>query len=196
MITFIIDLLLVFAIKFKAFVPFFFFSANDSSYKIWKILFISFKCVFRSQDSQIFVFPSCPLFSFVSHCLTRWLKINSSLWRQQKLPAASLNNNIKIHIVWYLEKQTSSDIETWSTDRVLRNISMEKVCRKCESKVNPRPLFNYGRKPKTTNCKKLFWNNIFGKRIIKNHNKVNLFFSLASSLFLLTRLWKRKGAWN
>ena len=37
--------------------------------KLRKMLFVSSKKFFCSQDGQIFVFPSSPLFPFVSHCL-------------------------------------------------------------------------------------------------------------------------------
>ena len=35
---------------------------------------------------------------------------------------------------------------------------MEKSCRKCAPKASPRPLFYFGKQPKTaTACKKFFW---------------------------------------
>ena len=72
--------------------------------KLSKMLLFNLKSFFHSQDTQIFVFPSCPLFPSVSHCLRRCLKINPTLYDV----ITWLNKNLKTHI----------DIETWSTDRV------------------------------------------------------------------------------
>ena len=39
----------------------------------------------------------------------------------------------------------------------IKNIFIEKSCRKCAAKADPRPLYNFGKSPKTaTACKKLF----------------------------------------
>ena len=67
-----------------------------------------------------------------------------------------LNKNLITHFVWYLEKEKRYDIETLAIDTVLiRNIFMEKSCRKCAPKASPRPLFYFGKQPKTaTACKK------------------------------------------
>ena len=45
------------------------------------------------------------------------------------------DKNLKIYTVWYFEKETRSDIETWSIDRVLSKEhlyekSMQKMCTK------------------------------------------------------------------
>ena len=48
--------------------------------ELWKMLFISSKSFFHSQDIQIFVFLTCPLFPSVSHCLRRWPKINPKVY--------------------------------------------------------------------------------------------------------------------
>ena len=73
------------------------------------------KRFFRSQEIQIFVFLPCTLFPPVNHCLKRWLKINPKVYDVINWS----NKNSETHIAWYLEKQTRSDIETWSIDRVL-----------------------------------------------------------------------------
>ena len=50
----------------------------------------------------------------------------------------------KKDIVGSLEKERSSDIETWAIGRVSnKEIFMEKVCRKCTPNTNPRPPFNF-----------------------------------------------------
>ena len=56
----------------------------------------------------------------------------------------SLKKNLKTHIV-YFEKETWSDIEYWTTDRVLSNKHFhQKVYRKYKTKTSPRPLSNIG----------------------------------------------------
>ena len=71
---------------------------------------------FRSQDIQIVVFLSTSLFPTVSHYSRRW-----SSTRNLKVYAVInwLKKNLKTHFVGYLEKESRSDIETWSIDRVL-----------------------------------------------------------------------------
>ena len=67
---------------------------------------------------KIFRFLYFPLLSFspVSHCSKRWSKINLRVYYVISCP----NKNLKTHIVWYLDKESRSDIETWSINRVLR----------------------------------------------------------------------------
>ena len=44
-------------------------------------------------------------------------------------------------IVWYVEKERRSDIETWSIDRVLNKEHFQgKKCGKCAPKTSPRLL--------------------------------------------------------
>ena len=102
-----------------------------------KCFLFHLKSSFRSRDIQIFVFPSSPLFLPVSHCVRGCLKINLKVYDVINC----LNMNLIIHFVWYLEKETRCDIETFSIDRELRNIFMEKSCRKCVPKARPSPLF-------------------------------------------------------
>ena len=57
---------------------------------------------------------------------------------------------------------------------------MEKSCRKCAPKGSPRPLFNFGEKPKTPiPCKKIFLKfRCIERGLSKILKKVNLFFLL------------------
>ena len=53
-----------------------------------------------------------------------------------------LNKNLITRFVWYLEKEIRCDIETLSIDGELnKELFMEKSCRKCAPKANPRPSF-------------------------------------------------------
>ena len=63
-----------------------------------------------------------------------------------------------VHLVWYLEKEKSYDIETLSIDRVLNKEHFYgKIIRKCAPKASPEPLFYFGKQPKTAiACKKFF----------------------------------------
>ena len=145
-----------------------------------KIAFISSKkrTFFYSEYIQIFVFLSSLLFPLVSHCSRRRLKINLKIhdiinW---------LNKKLKTHVIWYLEKERRSDIETWWIDRVLNKEHLiENVCRKCAQKIDPDPfliLVNSLKQP--LHARKSFQNKIFRKRIIKNLKQFNLFFFTCS----------------
>ena len=70
----------------------FHFSSNDTPWK---------KPFFCPQDIRIFVFPSSPLFSSVSHCSIKWFKLNLQVYDVINW----LNKNLRKHLVWYLEKQ-------------------------------------------------------------------------------------------
>ena len=83
--------------------------------KLWKMFFISSKKLFQSRDVSIFAFPSSPLFLPVSHWFRAWSKINLKAYDIINC----LNKNLVTHLVWYLEKEKSYDIETLSIDRVL-----------------------------------------------------------------------------
>ena len=115
----------------------------------WQPLDISEKCFllylknsFRSQDIQIFVFLSSPLFPPVSHCFSGCSKINLKVYDVINW----LNKNLITHFVWYLEKKKDMALKLcpligyW-----IRSTFMEKSCRKCEPKASPRPLFNFGK---------------------------------------------------
>ena len=89
------------------------------------------KSSFRSQDIQIFVFPSSPLFLPVSHCFRAWSKINLKVYDNINC----LNKNLITHLVWYMEKEKKYDIETLAIDRALNKEHfyekiMHKMCTK------------------------------------------------------------------
>ena len=73
------------------------------------------KSSFRTQDIQIFVFSSSPLFFPVSHCLRGWSKKNLKIYDVINC----LNKNLITRFVWYLEKEIRCDNETLSIDREL-----------------------------------------------------------------------------
>ena len=117
---------------FKACVCYFYqifiFSPNDS--------------LFRSWDNRIFLFPSFPLFLPVGHSFRRWSKINLIVYDA----IICLNKNSKTHFVWYLENEKRYDTETCpSMEYQIKNIFMEKSCRKYATKASPRPLYNFGK---------------------------------------------------
>ena len=94
----------------------FYFSPNDSPLKNYEKCFLFLlKSCFRSQDIQIFVIPSSPLFPPVSHCLRGWSKIDFKVYDI----IDCLNKNLTTHFVWYLEKEERYKIETLSIDTVL-----------------------------------------------------------------------------
>ena len=55
---------------------------------------------------------------------------------------------------------------------------MKKPCRKCAPKASSRPLFNFGKQPKTgIACREFFYKQIFGNRIIsESFKKINFIF--------------------
>ena len=53
-----------------------------------------------------------------------------------------------MHFILHLYKEIRSDVETWSTDKVVylvRNVFTEKVYRKPALKTTAIPLFNFGK---------------------------------------------------
>ena len=55
---------------------------------------------------------------------------------------------------------------------------MEKVCRKCASKISPRPFFNFGKSAKTKDCMQeiLLKVRYFGRGLSKILKKFNFIF--------------------
>ena len=108
----------------------FYFSLNDNPSKSKKNIFLfHLKSYFRSQDIQIFVFPSSPLFLPVSLCFRGSSKISLKV----SDVINCINKNLIRHFVWYLEKGKSYDIETLPIDRVLNKEIfywkiMQKMC--------------------------------------------------------------------
>ena len=70
------------------------------------------KSSFCSRDIQIFVFPTSPQFSTLSHWVRGWFNINLEVYDV----IICLNKNL-ITFVWYHEKEKTYDIETLSIDR-------------------------------------------------------------------------------
>ena len=99
--------------------------------RLWKMFLFHLKSYFCSQDVQIFVFLSFPLFLPVSYCFRGWSKINLKVYDIINF----LNQKIITHFVWYLEKDKRCDIETLSIDRILNKEHfygkiMQKMCTK------------------------------------------------------------------
>ena len=118
---------------------------------------------FLSPEIQVFVFRSSPLFFSVAHCFRGWLKINLKVCL-----IIHLSKNLLTHLVWYLEKEKRYDIENLSVDIecLIRNIFMEKSCRKCAQVVSD-PFFILVNNPKPSHARNSFKNKIFWKRIAK-----------------------------
>ena len=97
---------------------------------------------FYFRDIKVFVFPTSPQFFPVSPCLRGWFKINIKVYDT----SICLNKNLITYFVWYLEKEKRYDIETLSSDRVLRmehfhGKIMQKLCTKSQFKT----FFNFGK---------------------------------------------------
>ena len=125
------------------------------------------KSFFRSQDIQIFVFPSSPLFFPVSHCFRGWSKINLKVYDIINC----LNKNLITHFVWCLEKEKRYDIETLSVDRVLNKEHFygKNHEKNMHQKLVPNSFFILVNNPKQPlHARNSFKNKIFWKRIIKN----------------------------
>ena len=90
--------------------------------KLWKMFLFHLKSPFRSQDIQIFVFLSSPLFLPVSHCFRGCLKIKLKVFKVINW----LNKNLMTHL-----EGIRYDIETLPIDRVLNKEHFyEKVMQK------------------------------------------------------------------
>ena len=63
------------------------------------------KSSFRSQDNQIFVYSSSPLFFPVSHCARGWFKKNLKVHDVMNC----LNKNLITHYAWYSNNSNSQD---------------------------------------------------------------------------------------
>ena len=135
---------------FKACVSYFhqilIFSLNDSPSKTMKTancFLFQLKSSFCSGDIQFFVFLFFPLFLPVSHCFRGWSKINLKVHDVTNC----LNKNSITHFAWHLGKEKRYDNETLSIDGEyqLKNIFIEKSCRKYAAKTVPRPLYNFSK---------------------------------------------------
>ena len=113
------------------FIKFLFFARWQTFKNYEKCFLFHLKSSFRSQDIQIFVFPSSPLFHPVSHCFRDCSKINLKGYDVINC----LNKNLMTQFVWYLEKEKRYDIEKFSIERVLNEEHfngkiMQKICTK------------------------------------------------------------------
>ena len=92
-----------------------------------------------------------------------------------------------MYIVWYLEKESMTDIETWSIKGVLNEgYFYVKICKKYASEASPRALLiltNSSKQP--MHARNSFENKIFWKRIIKKPSK-NLLDSFLCTQSLFT----------
>ena len=121
--------------------------------KLWKMLFVSSKKLFSFSRYSKFCISIFPSFFY--------LPLLYKMIVEDK-PVCDVinfvNKKLITHFVWYLENEKRYDIETLLIDRVLnKDCFVEKSCRKHAPKASPRPLFKFGKYPKTTTaCKKLF----------------------------------------
>ena len=141
----------------------FLFLAKWQPFKNYEKCFLfHLKSSFRSQDIQIFVFPSSPLFLPVSHCFRAWSKINLKVYDVINC----LNKNLMTHFLWYVEKGKRYDIETLCIDWVLNKEHFyEKIMQKCVLDF----LFIVANNLKQPlHARNIFKNKIFRKGIIKN----------------------------
>ena len=124
------------------FIKFLFFTKWLPLKNYQKCFLFHLKSSFHSWDIHIFLFSSSPLFFPVSHCFKGWSKKNLKI----HYVISCLNKNLISHFVWYLEKEISCDIETFSIDRELNKEHFkQKSCRKCAPKASSRPLLNFAK---------------------------------------------------
>ena len=107
----------------------FYFSSNDNPFKNMEKA--SLKSSFCSQDIQVLIFLSSPIFLLASHCFRGWSKKNLKVYDVINC----LNKNLLTHFVWYIEKEIRCDSETLLIDRVLNKKHfywkiMQKMCTK------------------------------------------------------------------
>ena len=124
------------------------------------------KSSFRSQDIQIFVFSSSPLFFPVSHCFRGWFNKNFKVYEV----IICLNKNLITRFVWYLEKEIRCGIETLAIDRVLntKHFYGKNHAENVHQKLAPDPFLILPNNPKhTLHAGNSFGNKKFWKMIIK-----------------------------
>ena len=125
------------------FYHFFIFHQAIALQKLWKMFFLfHLKSFFRSQDIQVFVFPSSPLFLRVSHCFRAWSKINLQVYNV----ISCLNMNLKNILFDILRMKKGMTLKLCPLiEYQIRNIFIGKSYRKCALEAIPRPLFNFGK---------------------------------------------------
>ena len=134
--------------------------------KLWKMLFISSKSSFCSQDIQIFVFPSFPLFLSVGHCFRGWLKINPKIYDTINCP----HKNSTTDFVWYLTKEKSMTLKLKSIDGVSNkeHFLWKNYVGNVQQRLVPDLFMILVNNPKQPlHARNSFESKIFRKRIIK-----------------------------
>ena len=120
----------------------YFYSEMITLRKLWKMLFFHQKISFRCRDIQFFVFSSFPLFLPVGRCFRGCSKVNFKVYD----PINCLRKNSITHFVWYLKREKNMTLKLCPQMKYqIKNIFMEKSCRKCIAKASPRPLYNFGK---------------------------------------------------
>ena len=120
----------------------FYFSPNDRPSKTMKDVFISNKRLFsflRYSDICISVFP---LFLSVGHCFRSCSKTNLKVYGVINC----LNKNLITHFVCILRRKKGMTLKLCPLiEYYIRNIFINKSCRKCAPKASTIPLFNFGK---------------------------------------------------
>ena len=117
---------------------FYHFTIPLSNYK--KYILFPLKSSFGSEDIEIFVFMSSPLFFPDGHCFGGWSNINLKVYDVINC----LNKNLMTHFVWYLHKENNEkryDIEILSIDRIWNKETfyeefIQKMCTKSYSQTS------------------------------------------------------------
>ena len=91
----------------------------------------------RYSNFCISVFPS---FFPIGHYFRAWSNINLKVYGV----ISCVNKNLITHFVWYLKNEKGMTLKLCQLiEYYLRNIFIEKSCRKCAAKASPRSLFNF-----------------------------------------------------
>ena len=115
----------------------FYFSLKDSPSKAMKNVFYFIeKALFALK---IFTFP---FFFSLSATALAWSKINLQVYDV----ISCLNKYLIAHFVWYLEEEKTMMLKLCPLiEYYIRNIFMEKSCRKYAPKASPRSFFYFGK---------------------------------------------------
>ena len=117
----------------------FYFSSKDSPSKAKKNVFISSR-----KHFLLWRYSLSLLFLPVSHCFSLILKFMINLKVYDVI--SCLNKYWIAHFVWYLEEEKTMMLKLCPLiEYYIRNIFMEKSCRKYVPKASPRPLFYFGK---------------------------------------------------
>ena len=120
---------------------FFFFHQIVVLIESWKML-ISFKKLISFSKYPRFCISLFPSSFPCQLLLEMMIKLNFKVYDVINW----LNKILGTLFVWYLGKESRSNIETWSIDWVLNKVHFyEKVCRKFAPKTSPIFIFNFGK---------------------------------------------------